>query len=167
MSAVKEFGDILEEKFKGNRHGVLLWAKVESVDWDNRVCDVVSVSDGLEIFDVRTGLGMMQIKPTIGSLCLVGYLEKSKADAFLLFADEVDEVLFMSDDFGGWVNAKELKTQVDKNTSALNALQKMFQNFAPVPSDGGAKLKADALLQFVPKPLADLSNIQSEKYKHG
>lgn len=67
---------------------------------------------------------------------------------------------------GGIVKADVLKTQIDKNTAILQAIQTAITSWTPVSNDGGAAFKA--LLAAVPSlQRADLSNIKNDKIKHG
>lgn len=180
---IVKFKEILEQKTKSNRQAQIVWATVTSVDWDAKTMECKSIKDGLAYFDVPLGLGSHYLKPTTNSKVLLCIVEGNDAAAFLLHADEIDELLISDktgfkfdlneglltingDSFGGIVKAPELKAQVDKNTELLESIKSAFNSWTPSPQDGGAALKALSS-SFVSKPTADLSNIQNETVKHG
>lgn len=158
---------------------------VEEIDDSKRVCVVAPMDGSAKLYGVRlqsernSEVGWC-IYPKKDTKVVVTFLNKNTG--YVALCTEVDKVIFKVDemtfeaskdgfvfnggDLGGLVKAKELKTQVDKNTAALVALQNTIKVFVPVPSDGGAKLKADLMASFTNKQLADLSNIENDKIKH-
>jgi len=177
-----EFKNLMTEKMKSKVPIQTEWVKVQSVDWDDKTMTAIGESNGLEYFDVVLGLGAVNVKPKIGSLALVGAIHNGEA-CFMISCEEIEEIelidqsgfkvnlndgllLINGEEFGGIVNAKELKTQLDKNTLILEKMQTAFANWVPVPNDGGASLKG-LVISFVSLQRADLSGIENTTIKHG
>lgn len=182
MKALTEFKNLMHEKMQQKVPIQTEWVKVSSVDWEDKTMVAIGEDNGLEYFDVILGLGSVNIRPKVDCLALVGSIHNGEA-CFVISCEEIEEIemidksgfkvslndgllLLNGDSFGGIVNAKELKTQVDKNTEILKQLQTVFKSWVPVPNDGGASLKA-LVTAFVDLPLTDLGNIQNSKIKHG
>lgn len=182
-SNIIEFGKLLTSKTKKLIDVQTHWCIVKEVDWDKKTMTATGVIDGCDFFEVNLGIGSINRNPTIDSKCIIGIINNNAADAFLIECESVDEIeisdatgfkLLLKDGkmtingeaFGGIVNAIELKKQVDKNTAVLEAIKTAFQNWMPVPSDGGAALKG-LTTGFVSMDTADLSNIENDKIKHG
>lgn len=68
-----------------------IWAVVKEVDWDDKTMIATGVSDELDYLDVKLGLGGRNVKPEIGSYCLLGVIENQEAAAFLIEAEQVEE----------------------------------------------------------------------------
>ncbi len=64
-----------------------------------------------------------------------------------------------------YVLGDTLKTELQKNVDALTTLQTNFSTWVPVPSDGGASLKAILATGFLTKPIASLLSILSTLIK--
>lgn len=177
-----EFRKLLAEKMNAKVPIQTEWVKVSEVDWKEKTMVAIGENNGLEYFDVLLGLGSLNIKPKLESLALVGSIHNGEA-CFMISCEEIEEIelidktgfkvslnsglmLINGDGYGGIVNAKELKTQVDKNTLILEKMQSVFQSWIPVPNDGGASLKT-MVDQFVALQRADLSSIENLKIKHG
>lgn len=182
-SNIIEFGKLLTSKTKKLIDVQTHWCIVKEVDWDKKTMTATGVIDGCDFFEVNLGIGSINRNPTIGSKCIVGIINNNAADAFLIECESVDEIeisdatgfkLVLKDGkmtingetFGGIVNAIELKKQVDKNTAVLEAIKTAFQNWMPVPNDGGGVLKGLSSA-FTSLDTADLSNIENDKIKHG
>ncbi|WP_264521207.1 hypothetical protein [Flavobacterium sp. N1994] len=179
---LQEFKKLLTEKIKARIPIQTEWVKVSEVDWEAKTMTCIGENNGLEYFDVLLGLGSIVIKPKVDSLALVGSIHNGEA-AFLISCEEMEgfelidqsgfklslnngQMMINGDDFGGIVNAVELKNQVDKNTLILQKIQEVFTNWNVVPNDGGAALKILSS-QFRNLDRANLSNIQNTKIKHG
>ena len=164
--------------------------KVTAVNVDNYTCDVESADGGAIFHDVRLKAsvdsddnGIVTI-PEVNSYVLVSTIGNNQDYAYVSIFSKVKsylikcsngvkieikddgEVHLNGDGLGGLVKVAELKTQLDKNTQLLEAIQNVFSSWTPVPNDGGAALKAVST-SFTSLPVADLSNIENEKVKHG
>ena len=175
--------ELIGQKIRELTPVINVWAVCKSVDWDNKTMVATGQIDDLDYEGVILGNGSEFKKPAVGSICLLGIIQNNAAMPFLIDAVEIEEYLIIDkkgfkynlkdgkltlngDNFGGIVNAKELKIQVDKNTEAIKVLQQIFQSWTPSPNDGGAALKA-LVSSFNSKPTADLTNIENETIKHG
>jgi hypothetical protein len=158
------------------------WVTVKEVDWEEKTMTAIGESNALEYYDVLLGLGSVNVKPKVGSLALVGAIHNGEA-CFMISCEEIEAfelieqsgfkcdlndglLLINGEAFGGIVNAKELKIQVDKNTLILQNIQNVFNSWTPVPNDGGATLKA-LVTSFTALQRANLGNIENPKIKHG
>lgn len=183
MEGIEEFNRLLGQRIKELLPVQNVWTIAKEIDWNKKTMTCTGVIDSLDYFEVLLGLGSEFKKPKIGCKCLIGIIGNNESNAFLIYAEELDEIEITDstgfkyhlkegvlrlngDNLGGIVNAIELKNQVDKNTELLEAIKNAFQSWIPVPEDGGAALKASSS-SFVGLPTADLSNIQNEKIKHG
>ncbi len=180
---INELGQILNERTMSLINVQTQWCIAKEVDWSNKTMTATGLVDNLDFYEVNLGVGLVFKKPTIGKKCLIGIINNNVADAFLIDCEKTDEILIEDETgfkfhlkdgtleingngFGGLVNAKELKIQIDKNTAAIQELQQIFTSWFPVPNDGGASLKS-LVSSFSSKPIAELSNIENEKIKHG
>lgn len=178
----KELKDLLKKL--GKRAVPTFPARVVSVE--GQTC---TVDEGdLELTDVQLRATVddsdqvILITPKVGSWVLVApimedinrlhvveYSEVEKVEIRIgdcLVEVTKDGVKLHGDNLGGIVKARELKTQVDKNTKILEQIQTVFNSWQFVPEDGGAALKGLSSA-FTGLPRADLSNIENDKVKHG
>jgi hypothetical protein len=180
---ITKFGKLLTEKTKALIDVQTHWCIVESVDWTEKTMIATGLTDDLDFHDVNLGIGAIHTKPSLKSKCLIGIINNNPADAFLIESEQIDEIEIIDksgfkihlnngkmtingNKFGGLVDAKELKKQVDKNTLILKQIQSVFQSWVPVPNDGGASLKA-LVTGFIAMQTADLSNIENKNIQHG
>ena len=177
-----EFKNLMTQKMKSKVPIQTEWVKVESVDWNEKTMVAIGENNGLEYFDVLLGLGAINIKPVVDSLALVGSIHNGEG-CFLISCEEIEEIelidktgfkchlnngllLFNGDDYGGIVNAKELKIQLDKNNAILENIKSVFQSWVPVANDGGASLKT-LVTAFTNLENGDFSNLENTTIKHG
>jgi len=183
MTKISEFNRLLGQRIKELIPVQTFWVVCKSVDWENKTMTAIGQTDDLEYEEVSLGNGSIFRKPVVDTICLLGITENNGAIVFLIDADEVEEYLIVEktgfkiclnadglslngESLGGIVKAKELKTQVDRNTEILKQIQTAFQNWVTVPQDGGAALKTLSA-SFTGLPRADLAGIENEKIKHG
>ena len=69
-----------------------VWVEVKEVDWDEKTMVALGIDDELEYYDVLLGLGSVDVKPKVGSNCLIGFINNSETLPFLIMADEVEEI---------------------------------------------------------------------------
>lgn len=177
--------EVIIKLIKQNMPIQTVWAKAKSIDFDNKIMDCIGISDDLEYYDVLLGLGSINIKPKQNTKCLIGTIENEEAASFLIWAEEIDEIEIIDssgfkchlkkgkmtlngDSFGGIVKAPELKTQVDKNSQILQAMLNVFQMPVNEPGNGAPSVfQATLMSATAGKQVADLSNIENDKIKHG
>lgn len=148
-----------------------------NVDEANRTCDLEPSGDDATRFDIRlqaiAGLdtGMVVI-PKEGSFIGVTFVNRSTG--FVSVYSEVDKVLVDAESFefnggvnGGLINVSDLVERINIIESDINDLKTALASWVPVPSDGGAALKA-ALASYFGSPLIDTveSDIEDTKVKH-
>jgi hypothetical protein len=177
-----EFKNLMTKKMQSHVPLQTEWVTVKEINWEEKTMTAIGLLNGLEYHDVLLGLGSVDMRPKIGTSALVGAIHNGAA-CFMISCEEVDEIeltdgtgfkvslnngllLINGDSLGGIVNAKELKTQCDKNTLILEKIQTVFNSWVTVPNDGGASLKA-LVTQFTALNRSDLSNIENTKIKHG
>lgn len=177
-----EFKKLLSNKINSKIPVQTEWVTVSEIDWDNKTMTAIGELNDLEYHDVLLGIGSFNIKPKIGSLALVGAIHNGEA-CFMILCEKIEEIEIIDqsgfkfilnnglmtingEEFGGLVDAKELKKQLDKNTLILEKIQTVFTTWVPVPNDGGASLKSVAS-QFIGLTRSDFSNIENPKIKHG
>lgn len=177
-----EFKKLLANKIHSKIPVQTEWVKVSEIDWDNKTMTAIGELNNLEYHDVVLGIGSFNIKPKIGTIALVGAIHNGEA-CFMILCEEIEEIEIIDqsgfkfslndglmkingDEFGGIVDAKELKTQLDKNTLIIEKIQMAFQNWTPVANDGGASLKTASSI-FVGLAKSNFSNIENQTIKHG
>lgn len=146
-------------------------AIVKSVNESELSC-VVELLNETEIPDVRLksaidGItdGLVQI-PSVESIVLVATIGDSIGNRFVLAFGEVEKVLFFGGSNGGLINIQTLIENLNKTNDVVNAIKDSLLNWAPVPNDGGAALKALAATNIGIKMTGDFSSIEDEKVKH-
>lgn len=70
------------------------WVTVKSVDWVHKTMTATGVLDELDYNNVLLGIGGCYRKPKENTRCLVGLIENLDAAAFLIEAQEVDEIIY-------------------------------------------------------------------------
>ena len=114
MTTDEQLRDALEKWREGARQAQLRWVTVDTVDKDNGTMDVTGVIDRLEYYDVQLGMGALCIYPKPGTTCLVGIVEGQETDAFLISANEVDEIVLNGGTLGGLVKVGELTERTER-----------------------------------------------------
>ena len=82
----------INELIKGNIPIQTVWVTVSEVDWEERTMTAIGIDDEVEFFDVLLGLGSVDLKPKIGSDCLIGIIENQSTISFILMANELEEI---------------------------------------------------------------------------
>lgn len=144
----------------------LRWVKVDKVDKENKTMDVMGVVDNLEYYDVQLGLGALCIFPKPGTTCLVGIIEGQETDAFLISAEEVDEIVLNGGTLGGLVKVGELTERLNLIEKDINSLKQALSGWTPAPNDGGSALKT-ALSSYLSGSLEEtqVEDIENERVK--
>ena len=124
------------------------------------------VNDQLEYYDVQLGMGALCIYPKPGTTCLVGIIEGQETDAFLISADEVDEIVLNGGTLGGLVKVGELTERLNLIEKDINSLKQKLSGWTPVPNDGGSALKT-ALSSYISESLKEtqVRDIENERVK--
>ena len=88
---ISEFNNILKARAK-NAVIQTHWCTVKAVDWDARNMTATGNNDGLDFYEVQLGLGSVNIRPKVGTKCLVGIIANNAASSFLISAEEILEI---------------------------------------------------------------------------
>lgn len=134
--------------------------EVLAVDQDARTIDVRPYNNEAEIYSVRLqssesqSVGYVSF-PKIGSAVIVTFLSKDLA--FCSLMTEIDSIKLNVNDYveinsksvifndgknGALAISSKLTDEYNKIIQDINALKSALSGFVPVPSDGGAALKA-------------------------
>ena len=140
--------------------------EVKEVNWDDRTMTVIGVDDELEYYDVLLGLGSVDVKPKVGSNCLIGFINNSETLPFLIMADEVEEIDIKTQ-FKVQLNISDkgiLIEAMDKsiNINSNNSMVSLSASGIDISSDKDIRLNGgfEALYNKVPgMPISDISQI--------
>ncbi|MFJ1429484.1 hypothetical protein ACILE2_01600 [Capnocytophaga canimorsus] len=88
---IDEFDKLMAQRIKKAVPQQVQWAKVTSVNWDEKTCEATDLDTDLPFLGVSLGIGSMHVKPKVGSLILVGLIENSETKPFLLQAEAIEE----------------------------------------------------------------------------
>ena len=120
----------ITELIKSNIPIQTVWAEVKEVDWEERTMTVVGINDEVEYYDVLLGLGSIDLKPKVGSSCLIGIIENRDTASFLIMVDEIEEIDINADRCqlninDGFLLKKENETMAKLMSDLLKEIQKM------------------------------------------
>lgn len=87
-----EFVQLLTDRAKSQVKVQTVWVTVKEVDWNDKTMTATGIVDGLDFNEVLLGLGSVYVKPKKDTKCLVGMIENKDAAAFLIHAEEVEEL---------------------------------------------------------------------------
>lgn len=90
---VQKLAETLSQMAKRHVKVQTAWAIVKSVDWGERTMVATGVADDLDYLDVLLGLGSIYRKPKPGDKCLIGLVENQDEAAFLIDAEQVEEMI--------------------------------------------------------------------------
>ena len=90
MSQWDELIRLLDERMRDRVIHQLRWAVVEKVDWSNRLADATGIADDLGYHDIRLGLGSQDLRPKVGSRCLLLVIEGQSPATYLLTAEALE-----------------------------------------------------------------------------
>lgn len=165
----------ITELIKRNIPIQTIWVTVSEVDWEERTMTAIGIDDEVEYYDVLLGLGSVDLKPIIGSNCLIGIIENKDTSSFLLLADEVEEIesktqtgLYISlRNDGISIEAKNKPIRIYSGNSSVE----LTANGVDITSDKAINLNGgfEALYNKIPgMPISDVSQIGvSKKVKIG
>jgi len=166
MTTDEQLRDAFERRINGAKQAQLRWVTVDKVDKENKAMDVTGVIDHLEYYNVQLGMGALYIYPKPGTTCLVGIIEGQETDAFLISAEEVDEIVLNGGTLGGLVKVGELTDRLNLIEKDINSLKQKLSSWTPVKNDGGSALKA-VLSSYTSESLKEtqVKDIENERVK--
>jgi len=159
--------------------------KVVAVDQGKLECTILLNEveiEGVNLTPTSKKTGLIQI-PKAGSHVIISTLHNEEGDYFVSLFGEIEEVIlitenkervkitssevvFDSGENGGLIKIEELKSQLNKNTQAIQKILDVFSGWTPVVQDGGAALKTQATSNLTGLQLANFANIENDKIKH-
>lgn len=156
----------LSELQKNNTPTQTVWVEVKEVDWEEKTMTVLGIDDELEYYDVLLGLGSVDVKPKVGSNCLIGFINNSETLPFLIMADEVEEI-DVKTQFKVQLNISDkglLIEAIDKpiNINSNNSMVSLSASGIDISSDRDIRLNGgfEVLYNKVPgMPIIDISQI--------
>jgi hypothetical protein len=132
--------------------------------------DEVTVLSTIEVGD--TGLF---IEPKTNSIVLCGLVEGLIENLTILkFSDIVrmqlmasDIIEIQGDSEGGLVKSSKVHSEIKECKDSINDLKQILTAWTPVAQDGGAALKAQVASWAQPLVVAQKSDYENDKVKHG
>lgn len=175
------------QQLAGKSDAPLQLCIVDAVDRSARTVDCTPLDDsapllGCNLQACQGSKHGLIVYPKVGSYVLVGLLEGLSAGLVLL-TDEVDEVeikigersLQMTSEgivcnggqLGGLIKIEGLTSRLNAIEDDINRLKQTLSTWTPIPSDGGAALKA-AAASWSARPLAKTKrgDYENELIKH-
>ena len=143
-----------------------VWVEVKEVDWDEKTMVALGIDDELEYYDVLLGLGSVDVKPKVGSNCLIGFINNSETLPFLIMAEVVEEI-DVKTQFKVQLNISDkglLIEAIDKpiNINSNNSMVSLSASGIDISSDRDIRLNGgfEVLYNKVPgMPIIDISQI--------
>lgn len=174
MSEIDRLAKSIMERAEGARQAQIRFAECVSVDWDNKTMIAKGTGDDVEYLDVTLGYGFWDTKPKEGAACLIGIIEGQEVVSFLIDVEEVElvdiraeKIIFNEGKNGGIPISPELAKRLNTIEKDLNTAKAIFAAWSPIPSDGGAALKATiATWSGQQIPITKQSDIEDLKIKH-
>ncbi|MGC4130197.1 MAG: hypothetical protein QM564_11725 [Bergeyella sp.] len=125
-----ELTNALHEKNKKAQTMSLQWAKVKSVDWNEKTCEAEGLRDNLSFYDVLLGIGSLDVKPKVGSLVVIGIINNDETTPVLISAEEIEAIEIKADKCeltinDGFLLKKENETLKKLMVDLLQEIQKM------------------------------------------
>jgi molybdopterin-binding protein len=163
---------------KGDFSPNVVVGKVVSVNTEDMSAEI-DVQTGPNLFDIRmravidkSATGIL-ITPKTESYVLV--LMMGNMDGFIVAYSEIDEFKVITpaiqlggDAFGGIPKVEPINEQLNAVKSQLNELKTLLNSWIPVPTDGGAALKAVITTWSASSmALSTKADFENEKVKHG
>lgn len=163
--------EILKEIFDtlyGNEQYYARVGKVVSIDETEKTAEIQIINGPIMtdvlLQQVASDSGIF-ISPSIGSLVIINYTEKTTA--YISLYSEIDSIIFQGGTNGGLIKIVDLVTKLNNIENDINTLKSVFSAWIVNPADGGAALKTAAASWYTstitPTVRADLEN---ENFKH-
>jgi hypothetical protein len=92
MSELDKFQELFTRKVESAKQAQLRFVTCKSVNWDEKTMTATGVSDDVDYEGVQLGFGYVDVKPAIGTVCLIGILEGQESMTFLINAENVELV---------------------------------------------------------------------------
>lgn len=167
------FRDEMIKLIQENTPVQMVPCEVLKYDSASRTIEAKDLLSETEVYDVKLQ-GSPKLKegfvltPKVGSLVIVGIIGNDERNCIILGYSALESIELNGSDLGGLIKIKELKKQIDKNSSILNGILDVL-NVEIVEAGNGAPSVFHKALKVAlsGKSTADLSNIENEKVTHG
>jgi len=149
--------------------------KVTAYDENKKTCTCEPLNGIAKFFKVRLNsenIDSFILIPKVNSTVVVEELEKNQA--YISMFSEIDKILCTAENIefnggnnGGLINISDLISKINNLENDINNLKTIITTWVPVPSDGGAALKA-LITTWSAQTLTPtlVSEIENEKIKH-
>ena len=124
-AAADEFVLLFKRHLNSNTTAQIQPVVCKAVDWDNRTMTAED-ENKLPYHNVALGLGAVMTKPAIDSDCIIAILSGEDSVAWLLHAEEAEEIVFREGENGGLIKIKELTDKLNGLTNTVNDLIQAF-----------------------------------------
>jgi len=158
----------------------LLIGKVESFndqDWTiNLTLNIGAKVEDCTIKSVLNGESSgIFIEPVVGSYVLCGLTDGKLENLTAIVYSEIksikfvptEKLIFRNEDFGGLVKSQKVHDEIKALKDEVNSLKSKLAAWLPVPTDGGAALKAILSTFYTPLPPAVQTDYENPNVKHG
>lgn len=123
---VKAFNGLLSKKIKELTPVQTVWVRVDEVNWEEKTMTATGITDDLPFYDVLLGVGNEYHKPKKGTKALIGLIDNTPNNSFLITADEVEEVNIKTGN--SFLTIKENGFIVKQGTESLRTILNDFMN---------------------------------------
>lgn len=125
MDAISKLAENIKRTGDGARQAQIRFVECVSVDWQNKTMTAKGGNDSVEYFDVVLGFGYTDIKPAVGTICLIGIIDGQEAATFLINAEEVELVEVKA---GSFVFNEGKNDGLMKIKDVVEWMQKVYQD---------------------------------------
>lgn len=156
MGKLDEFIRLQKEQAKASVKPQLVWAKVKSVNWENKTMVATDLVDELDYYDVVLGIGAIYQKPKVGAKCILGVLGNKASATFLIEASAIEETIYTSDKTvfvikeDGFIikqNEESLKSVLNDFFDEVSKIVVIYGNTINVPAVTSIKQRLNTILK--------------------
>ena len=122
---IQAFNELLSQRIRELIPVQTAYAICKEVNWEEKTMIATGQTDNLDYYEVDLGKGSELKKPKPGTLCLIGIIENSAANAFLIEAQELEELQIKTATTQLIVKEEGIKIQRD-NEDLLSVLSDMI-----------------------------------------
>ncbi|WP_165025648.1 hypothetical protein [Dysgonomonas sp. ZJ279] len=129
MDAIDRLTEAIKERVNGAKQAQMRYVECISVDWENKTMDAKGTADDSDYLDIILGFGYIDIKPKVGTICLIGIIDGQEVVTFLINAEEVElveitgtKIVFNGGENLGLAKIKELTDKLNVIETAFNSL---------------------------------------------
>lgn len=120
-SELDTFYSLFKQHLNGAQKATLVWVTCTAISWEEGTMTATD-DEGLEYFDVMLGVGSMLVKPALNTDCLIGVVHGHSEMAFLISADEVEQIIFNGGSNGGLANVATINQNLESLKNFVEAI---------------------------------------------